>query len=142
MINFIRTLTGSMTDDKKSEEPSGASSLSSRVIIRKIEEIPSLHYADKLNEIILSEELYKSAIFLNGDFSVDYVNDKSYTCSYILYFQDKKDETYKIAAKSKPLDMAKLSPEAKKDLETNKSIKFEVPEPTLEVRKSYKLVKR
>lgn len=140
MINFIRNLANAVGDDKKSEDSSSAST--SRVIIRKIEDIPSVHYSDKITEIILSESLYKASIFLNGDFSVDYVDDKSYTCSYILYFQDKKDETYKIAAKSKPLDITRLSAEARKDLETNKSIKFEIPDPPEETRKNYKLVKR
>ena len=140
MINFIRTLANAVADDKKSEENSGKGE-SSRVIIRKLEEIPAVHYADKINEIILNEGLRKASIFLNGDFSIDYVDEKSYTCSYILYFQDKADETYKIAAKSKPLDFARLSAEARKDLETNKSVKFEVPDPPEEVRKNYKLVK-
>ena len=140
MINFIRNLANAVGDDKKSEDSSSTST--SRVIIRKIEDIPSVHYSDKITEIILNESLYKASIFLNGDFSVDYVDDKSYTCSYILYFQDKKDETYKVAAKSKPLDITRLSAEARKDLETNKSIKFEIPDPPEETRKNYKLVKR
>lgn len=140
MINFIRTLANAVADDKKSEENSGKGE-SSRVIIRKLEEIPAVHYANKINEIILNEGLRKASIFLNGDFSIDYVDEKSYTCAYILYFQDKVDETYKIAAKSKPLDFARLSAEARKDLETNKSVKFEVPDPPEEVRKNYKLVK-
>lgn len=140
MINFIRNLTNAVGDDKKSEDSSSTST--SRVIIRKIEDIPSVHYSDKITEIILNESLYKASIFLNGDFSVDYVDDKSYTCSYVLYFQDKKDETYKVAAKSKPMDITRLSAEARKDLETHKSIKFEIPDPPEETRKNYKLVKR
>lgn len=140
MINFIRNLANAVGDDKKSEDSSSTSS--SRVIIRKIEDIPSVHYSNKITEIILNESLYKASIFLNGDFSVDYVDDKSYTCSYVLYFQDKKDETYKVAAKSKPLDITRLSEEARKDLETHKSIKFEIPDPPEETRKNYKLVKR
>lgn len=140
MINFIRNLANAVGDDKKSEDSSSTSS--SRVIIRKIEDIPSVHYSNKITEIILNESLYKASIFLNGDFSVDYVDDKSYTCSYVLYFQDKKDETYKVVAKSKPLDITRLSEEARKDLETHKSIKFEIPDPPEETRKNYKLVKR
>lgn len=140
MINFIRNLANAVGDDKKSEDSSSTST--SRVIIRKIEDIPSVHYSDKITEIILNESLYKASIFLNGDFSVDYVDDKSYTCSYVLYFQDKKDETYKVAAKSKQLDITRLSAEARKDLETHKSIKFEIPDPPEETRKNYKLVKR
>ena len=140
MINFIRNLANAVGDDKKSEDSSSTSS--SRVIIRKIEDIPLVHYSNKITEIILNESLYKASIFLNGDFSVDYVDDKSYTCSYVLYFQDKKDETYKVAAKSKPLDITRLSEEARKDLETHKSIKFEIPDPPEETRKNYKLVKR
>ena len=140
MINFIRNLANAVGDDKKSEDSSSTST--SRVIIRKIEDIPSVHYSDKITEIILNESLYKASIFLNGDFSVDYVDDKSYTCSYVLYFQDKKNETYKMAAKSKLLDITRLSAEARKDLETHKSIKFEIPDPPEETRKNYKLAKR
>lgn len=140
MINFIRNLANVVGEDKKSEESSSTNT--SRVIIRKIEDVPSVHYSDKITEIILGENLYKAAIFLNGDFSVDYVDDKSYTCSYVLYFQDKKDETYKVAAKSKPLDITRLSEEARKDLVTHKSIKFEIPDPPEETRKNYKFVKR
>ena len=77
-----------------------------------------MHYSGRFTEIIL-----------NGDSSVDYVDEKIYTCSYVLYFQDKNDETCKIAAKSKPPDITRLSAEAWKDLETNKSVKFEVPDP-------------
>ncbi|MBO4780542.1 MAG: hypothetical protein J5497_07895 [Selenomonadaceae bacterium] len=141
MMDFLRTVASVIADDKKSAENSSADN-SSRTIVRKIEEIPSVYYSDKLNEIILSQELYKSAIFLNGDFIVEYADEKSYTCAYELYFQDKNDETYKVAAKSKPLDITRLSAEARKDLETNKSIKFEVPAPSEDVRKNYKLVKR
>ena len=143
MMNFLRTLANTMDANaaaNKSEQPSDADD--SRVIIRKIEEIPANHYADKLTEIILNQELYKSAIFLNGDFIVDYVDEKSYTCSYVLYFQERNDETYKIAAKSKPLNIKRLSAEARKDLETNKSVKFEVPHPDENDRKKYKLVKQ
>ena len=140
MINFIRNLANAVGDDKKSEDSSSTNT--SRVIIHKIEDIPSIHYSNKITEIILNESLYKASIFLNGDFSVDYVDDKSYTCSYVLYFQDKKDETYKVAAKSKPLDITRLSTEARKDLEIHKSIKFEIPDPPEETRKNYKLVKR
>lgn len=139
MIDFLRTVASVIADDKKSD---GAPKNDSRVIIRKLEEIPSLYYADKLNEIILTQELQKAAIFLNGDFSIDYVDEKSYTCSYELYFQERNDDTYKIAAKSKPLDIMRLSEEARSDLTANKSIKFEVPSPSEDVRKNYKLVKQ
>ena len=139
MMDFLRTVASVIADDKKSDStPKG----DSRVIIRKLEEIPSLYYADKLNEIILTQELQKAAMFLNGDFSIDYVDEKSYTCSYELYFQERNDDTYKIAAKSKPLDIMRLSEEACKDLTTNKSIKFAVPYPPEDVRKKYKLVKQ
>lgn len=140
MMDFIRAVATAIADEKKSGETSDAEN--TRTIIRKIEDIPAIHYGNKLTEIILNEEFYKAAIFLSGDFIVDYVDEKAYTCSYVLYFQNKKDETYKVAAKSKLLDITRLSSEAQKDLETNKSVKFEVPEPSKEVRKSYKLVKK
>ena len=141
MIDFIRNLANTVGDDKKSETTSSANN-PSRAIIKKIENIPSNYYSDKLNETILNQELQKAAIFINGDFIIDYIDDKTYTCSYVLYFQDRSDEAFKISAKSKPLDITRLSDEAKKDLETSKSIKFEIPEPSEEVRKNYKLVKR
>ena len=140
MINFIRNLANAATDTTKAEEPSRTND-SSRVIIHKLEEIPAKYYSDKVNEIILTEELRKASTFLSGDFIIDYVDEKSYTCSYMLYFQDKSNETYKVGAKSKPLDIMRLSAEARNDLEKNNPVKFEIPEPSEEIRKNYKLVK-
>ena len=118
-------------DDKKSED-------TSRVIIKKIEDIPP-YYADKINDTILKEEFYKIALFLGGEFIIEYVDEKNYTCTYTLYFQNKKDDAYKITAATQPMDMTRLSAEVKKDLETQKNIKFEISEPSEEVRQKYTL---
>lgn len=90
----------------------------------------------------MNEEFYKIALFLNGDFIINYVDDKSYTCEYAIYFQDQQDSAYKIEAKSNLLDMTRLSEDVQKELESQKIIKFEISEPDENVRKNYKLVKR
>lgn len=116
------------------------STVPSNVLIRNIDDIPKLHYADKITEIILDEELKNESRFLSGDFTIDYVDEKNYTCAYTLYFQDDKNEGYKLEAKTKLLDITKLSEEAIQDLSNNKSIKFEIPVPSKKDRSRYKIV--
>ncbi len=112
----------------------------SRVIIKKIEDIAE-HYKDSVDEIILKEEFYKKASFLSGNFIVEYVDDKNYTCAYILYFQDKNGDSYKMETKSNLLDITRLSEDVQNNLNEQKTIKFDIPEPSEEFRKKYKLVK-
>ena len=120
-------------EDKKSMEDS-------RAIIKKLEDIPP-YYSEKINDTILNEEFYKIALFLGGEFIVAYLDEKNYTCAYNLYFQVKEDKTYKLTATSEPMDITRLSADAKKELAEQQTVKFEIPEPSEEVRKNYKLVK-
>ena len=137
--DILRNVADALNDDKKTETKSVGDS---RAIIRKLEDIPAIYYSNKINETILTHELQQASIFLNGDFIIDYVDDKTYACSYVLYFQDRENnDAYKVAAKSKPLDIQRLTAEAARDLAEHKSIKFAIPELTAEVRKSYKIVR-
>lgn len=99
-------------------------------------------YSDKVNETALNEELSRATIFVGGDFNIDYVDEKSYTCSYTLFFQNKSGETYEIKAGSKPLDISRLVEEARQELTNRKSIKFDIPEMSEEVRGTYKVVRK
>lgn len=107
----------------------------------KIEDIVKI-YSDKINDTALNEELIGATIFVGGEFSIDYVDERSYTCSYNLFFQDKNGETYSVKAGSKPLDIQRLKTEAAKELTEQKNIKFEIPELTEAVRKSYKIIRK
>ena len=99
-------------------------------------------YSDKINETALNEELTGATIFVGGEFSIDYVDERSYTCSYVLYFKDKIGETYSVKAGSNPLDIQRLKPEASKELTEQKNIKFGIPKLTEEVRNTYKIVRK
>ena len=128
--NNKNTLLGSIFD----------SSNYSHVIIEKIDDVVE-YYKDAVNEIILKEEFYKMSSFLSGKFFINYVETNNYTCAYELYFQESKGDSYKLETQSKPLDMSRLSDEAQKDLKTQKTVKYDIPEPSEEFRKKYKLVK-
>lgn len=110
------------------------------VFIKKIDEIPEI-LADKIDEIILKEEFYKIASFAGGEFIIEYIDDKSYSLCYHLYFQDKKDATYDVTSQKQKNNSDRLSDAAKKELKDQKTIKFDISEPSEEFRKKYKLVK-
>ena len=110
------------------------------VFIKKIDEIPEI-LADKIDEIILKEEFYKIASFAGGEFIIEYIDDKSYSLCYHLYFQDKKDATYDVTSQKQKNNSDRLSDAAKKELKDQKKIKFDISEPSEEFRKKYKLVK-
>ena len=136
MINRIFSNLPNWTDSNDK----GSSGGFFRTLIKNIDEIPSI-FEDNINEIILNEELYKVSSFIGGQFIIEYVDSKSYTLYFQLFFQDKKGSTYETATKKKPMDMARLSDLAQKDLESHKTIKFDIPELSEVVRKKYKIVK-
>lgn len=134
---IISNLTGGdkagSNDSKNELERAG-------VFIKKLDEIPEI-FAEKINEIILKEEFYKIASFAGGEFIIEYIDDKSYSLCYHLYFQDQKDATYEVNSKKQQNNMSRLSDEAQKDLKRQKTVKYDIPEPSEEFRKKYKLVK-
>ena len=139
MINVLRDLlnAGKSTDENSPAQPATPKRYS-YVTINDIVKI----YSDKINETALNEEIGSATIFVGGEFSIDYVDEKSYTCSYKLFFQDKNAETYEIKAGSKPLDIQRLKKEALQELTEQKNIKFDIPELTEEVRGTYKVVRK
>ena len=96
-------------------------------------------YVKVLNKVILDEELKNNTKYVGGTFEFDYVDDRSYTCGYNLFFQDEKKKVFEIAAKSRPLNMAKLADELVLQIKGEKIVKFEIPEPSLEVRQQHNL---
>ena len=135
---IISTLTNSA--DKGSGDNSKNELERAGVFIKKIDEIPEI-LADKIDEIILKEEFYKIASFAGGEFIIEYIDDKSYSLCYHLYFQDKKDATYDVTSQKQKNNSDRLSDAAKKELKDQKTIKFDISEPSEEFRKKYKLVK-
>ena len=126
--------------DKVLGDNSKSDSARADVFIKKIDEIPEI-FADKIKEIILKEEFYKIASFVGGEFIIEYIDDKSYSLCYHLYFQDKKDATYDVTSQKQKNNSDRLSDEAQKELKAQKTIKFDISEPSEEFRKKYKLVK-
>lgn len=110
------------------------------VFIKKIEEIPEI-FEEKINEIILKEEFYKIASFVGGEFIIEYIDDKSYSLSYHLYFQDKKDAPYDVTSQKQKNSISRLSDAAQKELKDQKTIKFDISEPSEEFRKKYRITK-
>ena len=139
MIPVFGELFGSGKKNKtSSESEQPAARKYSYVTIDDIVKI----YSDKINETALNEELTGATIFVGGEFSIDYDDERSYICSYVLYFKDKTGETYSVKAGSKPLDIQRLKLEALKELTEQKNIKFDIPELTEEVRNTYKIVRK
>ena len=134
-MGLFERLSSKINEDKNTDAPATKS-----VFVKSIDEITEV-FADKINEIILKEEFYKATIFLGGDFFVEYVDEKAYTHYCKLYFQKRDDSTYNLETKKQRVDMERLAPEARKELENKKQVKFEIPEPSEEIRKKYELVK-
>lgn len=139
MINVLRDLLNAAksTDDNSSAQPATPK----RYSYVTIDDIVKI-YSDKINEIALNEEINSATIFVGGEFSIDYVDERSYTCSYNLFFQDKNGETYEVKAGSKPLDIQRLKTDAAKELTEQKTIKFDIPELTEEIRGTYKVIRK
>lgn len=56
-------------------------------------------------------------------------------------FSDKKGANYDVSSKKQQNNSSRLSDEAQKELKAQKTIKLDIPEPSEEFRKKYKLVK-
>ena len=91
-------------------------------------------YVKPIDNIILTEEDKSGETFIGGEFIISYVDDKNYTCAHRLFFQGKGSKIEEVAAKSKPFSSAYLSEEAQAELKKLKEIKYEIDEPTPEVR--------
>lgn len=85
-------------------------------------------YSDKLDSNIRDEQA-KGLDYVGGTFKISYVNEKYFTLSFELYFQDKNGEWIKKDAKSKPQKTEYLNEKALKELRSKKEIAYELDEP-------------
>lgn len=102
----------------------------------KIDDFPEM-FSEKIIGVILQEEKNNKSTYIGGDFHINYIDESRYSCSYELYFKDNAENPYKIAAESKPISNAKLFPESIKELAAEKTITFEIPEPSPDERKNF-----
>lgn len=130
-------------------DASTAISVGKKVLIEMIEDLiseirPTMSveelqrvYTKSIDEVILKEEDSSHTKYVGGEFSLNYIDDKSYNCAYRLFFQGEDKKLYEISAKSKSLDSYYLSMSVRGELKTVQTIKFEIPEPSAEARDKY-----
>ena len=99
-------------------------------------------YQKPLDIIILEIEEEKGHAFVGGEFNIDYIDELTYTCSYVLYFQDANKHWIKSESKSKPMDQKLLARSAWEDIKKSGTIKFEVERPSSEMRAWFKANRR
>lgn len=94
-------------------------------------------YTKTVDKLIFHEEDTSKSKYIGGEFNLDYVSDKAYTCGYKLFFQDEKKKIYTLEAKSKEISMLKLSTSVREQIRTDKNIKFEIQKPDDKARALY-----
>lgn len=94
-------------------------------------------YTKNLDKIILNEEQTSSNKYVGGEFSFNYIDDDHYDCAYKLFFMDKNKQIFEISTKSKPFDSSFLNSATRDELKAEKTIKFEIPEPSREARDKF-----
>lgn len=94
-------------------------------------------YEETICNAILEEESSGERKYVGGEFIFECVDDKNFTCGYSLYFQDEQENFFKKEAKSGNLSMSPLLPEMRDELTAEKTIKYEIPEPSDEAREAY-----
>ena len=75
--------------------------------------------------------------YVGGELIFECVDDKNFTCSYSLYFQDKAENFFKEAAKTGNLPLSSLASDFREELLADKILKFKIPEPDEEAREIY-----
>ena len=91
-------------------------------------------YTKTIDEVIMREEDKSNSEYIGGEFNLDCVSEKGYTVGYRLFFRNEEKKIFELAAKSRELDISKLSSEVREQLKTDKNIKFEIPEPSASIR--------
>ena len=94
-------------------------------------------YTKPLDKIILSEEEKNELKFIGGEFKIFYIDDRSFGCSYSLYFQNDKEAWQKMSAKSDSMDNYYLSENALQELVEKRTIVYAIEPPTEEARLEY-----
>lgn len=96
-------------------------------------------YTKTIDTVIFKEEDESNSRYVGGEFNLDYVSDKAYTCGYKLFFQDTHKKIFELEAKSRELNISKLSAKVREQLKAEKNIKFEVPGPSESARNKHNL---
>lgn len=91
-------------------------------------------YTKTVDEVILREEDKSNSKYVGGEFNLDCVNERSYTVGYRLFFRNEQKKIFELEARSRELDISKLSLIVREQLKADKNIKFEIPEPSASVR--------
>lgn len=91
-------------------------------------------YTKTVDEVILREEDKSNSRYVGGEFNLDCVSEKSYTVGYRLFFRNEQKKIFELEARSRELDISKLSLIVREQLKADKNIKFEIPEPSASVR--------
>ena len=91
-------------------------------------------YEDEIKTQIVSEEVKNSTKFLGGEFIVEYGDEAQFRFSYDLYFQQTGQSPTKVSVKSRPQELKRLDKDARAELKTEKTIKFQIDPPTKEER--------
>lgn len=99
-------------------------------------------YGETIYKAILDEENKDGIEYIGGELIFECVDDKNFTCAYSLYFQDQQEKFFKKEAKTGEVPLKSLSPEMRKELQSERILKFEIPEMTEEIRGKYKVVRK
>ena len=91
-------------------------------------------YTKTVDEVILREEDKSNSRYVGGEFNLDCVNERSYTVGYRLFFRNEQKKIFELEARSRELDISRLSLVVREQLKADKNIKFEIPEPSANVR--------
>lgn len=94
-------------------------------------------YMKTVDEVILREENESNSKYVGGEFNLNCVSEKGYTIGYRLFFRNEQKKISELEAKSRELDISKLSQKVREQLRADKNIKFEIPEPSASARDKY-----
>ena len=94
-------------------------------------------YTKYIDKIILKEEYDDDVKYVGGEFNLNYIDDDHYDCDYKLFFMDKAKKISELSTKSKPFDAYYLDAKTRDELKEEKTIKFEIPEPSRSVRDEF-----
>ena len=93
---------------------------------------------DVLDKIILREERDKNCSYIGGELKISCIDEINYECAYSLYFESADETVHTLEAKTKPLEIKFLTKDFQQSLKKNGVLKFEINEPSEEVRLKYK----
>ena len=101
--------------------------------------LPTAPSSKIINEAILDTESSGERKYVGGEFIVEGIGDKNFTCGYNLYFQDAQENFFKESAKTGVRSLTSLESKFRDELKAEKVIKFDIPKPDDEARAEYEL---